>query len=168
MGNENCSFLRFGMATPRGSGSGLQGHTGHQRQPAAYPQQQVFVLHWQAITNADEAQEMNHRISRRTVLRGAGSVIALPLLEAMTPRIATAAQRARNGGPPARMVVCHYGTGTNVDEFFPTDTGRDFTFSRILKPLETFREQMTVMSGTYLEHGDAVMEPQWNSSRRRK
>ena len=28
MGNENCSFLRFGMATPRGSGSGLQRHTG--------------------------------------------------------------------------------------------------------------------------------------------
>ena len=93
---------------------------------------------------------MNKRLSRRTVLRGLGATIALPHLEVMSPRSAKAAEGATI---PPRMVVAHYGTGTNVFEFFPKDTGKDFTFSRILKPLERFREQMTVMSGLYLEHG---------------
>lgn len=93
---------------------------------------------------------MTKHISRRTVLRGLGATIALPYLEAMSPNTATA---AANETIPPRMVVCHYGTGMNIYEFFPKDTGKDFTPSRILKPLEQFRDQMTVMSGLYLEHG---------------
>lgn len=97
---------------------------------------------------------MHTPISRRTVLRGLSAALPLPFLEAMTPTLLNAqTTNAATIVPPGRMVVCHYGTGTNVDEFFPTDTGKDFAFSRILKPLEAFREQMTVMSGLYLEHG---------------
>ena len=91
-------------------------------------------------------------LSRRTILRGTGAAtIALPALEAMSPAIAAAASSQQ--AAPGRMVVCHYGTGMNLHEFFPKDEGKDFTFSRILKPLEAFREQMTVMSNLYLEHG---------------
>lgn len=93
---------------------------------------------------------MLKRLSRRTVLRGLGATIALPYLEAMTP---LAFASTTNAGVPRRMLVCHYGTGMNLHEFFPQDVGKDFSFSRILKPLEQFREQMTVVSGLYLEHG---------------
>ena len=93
---------------------------------------------------------MPKRLSRRTVLRGVGAAIALPCLEAMLPATTAAAE---GDGVPSRMLVCHYGTGMNLHEFFPKDVGRDFTFTRILKPLERFREHMTVISGLYLEHG---------------
>ncbi len=95
---------------------------------------------------------MPKRISRRAALRGLGVTLALPYLEAMAPTSAAAAATAKSA-VPGRMVVCHYGTGMNVRQFFPTDTGKQFTFSRILKPLERFRENMTVVSGLYLEHG---------------
>jgi hypothetical protein len=51
------------------------------------------------------------------------------------------------------MLVAHYGTGMNVREFFPTETGSDCELPRIVRPLEAFRDKMTILSGTYLEHG---------------
>ena len=88
-------------------------------------------------------------ITRRTMLKGAGATLALPLLESMRPAIASAAEAEI----PARMCVCHFGIGMNVREFFPDETGRQCEFPRILKPLEEFRSDMTVLSGTKLEHG---------------
>lgn len=90
-------------------------------------------------------------LSRRTVLKGMGAAVSLPLLEAMLPRSAWA------GGAtppvPPRMLVAHYGTGMNVREFFPAETGPDCALPRIVRPLEAFRDKMTIVSGTYLEHG---------------
>jgi hypothetical protein len=89
-------------------------------------------------------------IDRRTMLRSAGATIALPLLEAMVSGRASAA--AAPNIPP-RMAVFYFGTGMNMREFTPVDEGPNFTLSRVLKPLETFRRQMTVLSGTWLRHG---------------
>lgn len=94
---------------------------------------------------------MTKSISRRTVLRGLGAVVALPSLEAMLPSSAEAARDA--SAIPPRMVVSHFGIGMNVREFFPKEEGKDYTASRILKPLDGYRDDMTVLSGTYLEHG---------------
>ena len=97
-------------------------------------------------------------IDRRTMLCAGGAAVALPLLEAMLPaRVAAdpstpAAPGAANGSP-ARMAVFYFGTGMNVPDFLPKDTGTDFTLSPILEPLKTHRAEMTVLSGTYLEHG---------------
>lgn len=88
-------------------------------------------------------------LSRRTLLRGAGATIGLPVLEAMFPALTSAQQTT----PPARIGMFYFGTGMNAPDFFPADAGRDFTYSPILRPLERFRGQMTVLSGTYLEHG---------------
>lgn len=91
------------------------------------------------------------RLSRRTVLKGVGAAVSLPLLDAMLPRSAWA-----NGATPRvppRMLVAYYGTGMNVREFFPVETGPDCVLPRIVRPLDAFRDKMTILSGTYLEHG---------------
>jgi hypothetical protein len=88
-------------------------------------------------------------ISRRTVLKALGAAVPLPLLDAMLPA------RAVAGAPavPPRMLVCHFGTGMNVREFFPGDAGPDCVLPRIVKPLEAWRKRMTIISGLQLEHG---------------
>lgn len=89
-------------------------------------------------------------IPRRTLLKGMGAALPLPFLEAMLPRTSFAGE----GNPiPPRMLVCHFGTGMNIREFFPETAGSDCTFPRILKPLESWRSRMTVVSGLQLEHG---------------
>lgn len=89
-------------------------------------------------------------IPRRTVLKAMGAVVPLPMLEAMLPRTIHAAESA---AVPPRMLVCHFGTGMNVREFFPTETGPDCQLPRIVKPLEAWRKRMTIVSGLKLEHG---------------
>lgn len=91
------------------------------------------------------------RLSRRTVFKAIGATIALPLLDAMLPRRAWASGATPE--IPPRMLVAHYGTGMNVREFFPAGTGPDCTLPRIVRPLEAFRDRMTILSGTYLAHG---------------
>lgn len=90
------------------------------------------------------------KLSRRTLLRGAGTLMALPYLEAMMPSSALAAPEAK---PPARLGMFYFGTGMNMRQFTPEDEGKDFRLTRILKPLESHRGQFTVLSGTYLEKG---------------
>jgi hypothetical protein len=79
-------------------------------------------------------------LSRRTVLRGAGTILALPLLDSMLPAMAAApAPRPRFGA----IYVPH---GATMSRWTPRDEGRDFTFSEILQPLEPFRAQINVIS----------------------
>lgn len=80
-----------------------------------------------------------------------GVTMALPLLEAMAPTSALA-QSAVAKSPP-RMGVFYFGTGMNIPDFLPKDAGKQFTFTPILQPLERFRDDMTVFSGSCLEHG---------------
>lgn len=90
------------------------------------------------------------RFSRRQVLRGAGAVLALPYLEAMTPSSAVASPA------PAitpRYGAFYFGTGMNMRQFEPDTQGPDFKLTRILKPLAPHRGRFTVLSNTYLEHG---------------
>lgn len=97
--------------------------------------------------------QQNRTLSRRTVLKAAGATIALPFLEAMLPARALAATAGGTSGIPARCAFFYFGTGMNMREFEPKDFGRQFTFPRILKPLEAFRDDLTVFSGTWLQHG---------------
>ncbi|MBL8829419.1 MAG: DUF1552 domain-containing protein [Planctomycetaceae bacterium] len=89
-------------------------------------------------------------LSRRTLLRGAGTLVALPYLEAMMPSSVLAAPLPK---PPARMGMFYFGTGMNMRQFTPDDEGKNFKLTRILKPLEPHRGQFTVLSGTFLEKG---------------
>src|SRR5438552_1662249 len=80
-------------------------------------------------------------IDRRTLLRGIGAAIALPALDAMRPARAAAANQAR------RLAVVYVPNGIIMNQWKPEAAGRDFAFTRILKPLEPFREDITVLSG---------------------
>jgi hypothetical protein len=84
-------------------------------------------------------------LSRRTVLRGAGFTIALPLLEAMIPAGTALAATAANVKP--RLAYVYFPHGAVQKFWTPEGTGRDFQFSRILKPMEGMRDYVTVVSG---------------------
>jgi hypothetical protein len=86
------------------------------------------------------------RISRRTVLKGAGAAIALPLLEAMVPA-RTAWADTPAGKTPKRFAFVGFPHGAIMDRWSPKETGTDYTMSPILKPLEPFRKHLTIVSG---------------------
>ncbi len=92
------------------------------------------------------------RLSRRTLLRGAGAAIALPMLDAMLPARATAAAKAAVK-PPVRMAFTYIPNGVTMKEWQPATTGVDFEFTRILKPLEAYRNDVLILSG--LNHRNA-------------
>jgi hypothetical protein len=80
-------------------------------------------------------------LSRRTLLRGVGAAVALPLLDAMHPSLARAAAR------PGRVGVVYVPNGIVMKDWKVNEVGADFTFTRILKPLEPFRGNIVVLSG---------------------
>jgi Protein of unknown function (DUF1552) len=82
-------------------------------------------------------------LDRRTLLRGFGGALALPLLDAMLPALAP----ARNALPAKRLAVVYVPNGIVMNEWTPAAAGTDFAFKRILKPLEPFREDVTMVSG---------------------
>jgi len=84
-------------------------------------------------------------LSRRTVLKGAGASIALPLLDAMIPARTALAKTA--AAPKARLGFIYFPHGAVMQHWTPKQTGRDFEFSPILKPLEPLRDYVTVVSG---------------------
>ena len=82
-------------------------------------------------------------LDRRTVLRGLGTAMALPLMEAMLPNAHAAEISAR----PKRLQVFYTPNGMIMKSFTPEKEGRDFQFSPTLAPLEPFRDQLTVITG---------------------
>jgi hypothetical protein len=93
-------------------------------------------------------------LPRRTFLKGAGVTLALPWLEAMSARAASAstAGSIAPGEIPRRAVFCFFGLGINGRDFTPPDGGLKYTLTPILKPLEALRHDFTVISGLKLTH----------------
>jgi Protein of unknown function (DUF1552) len=79
-------------------------------------------------------------LSRRSLLRGVGTTLALPLLESMVPALSAVP------APHVRFGAIYFPHGATMSRWTPPDEGRDFTFSEILKPLEPFRAQVNVIS----------------------
>src|SRR4029453_6303448 len=86
-------------------------------------------------------------IPRRTVLRGAGATLALPLLEAMVPAATPLAQTAAD--PKLRFVGCFVPHGMAPGYWVPDKEGTGFTFPFCFKPLEAYRDQLTILSGLH-------------------
>ncbi|PCI75601.1 MAG: hypothetical protein COB20_12445 [SAR86 cluster bacterium] len=85
-------------------------------------------------------------IPRRTVLRGIGASLAMPLLGAMVPAMTATAQTAAS--PVPRLGFFYAPNGMFLPNFHPEgDGGRDYQITPILRPLEAYREQMVVVSG---------------------
>ena len=84
-------------------------------------------------------------LPRRTVLRGLGASLALPLLDGMVP--AYAALRKTAASPVRRLGVCYVPNGMEMRAWTPAGKGREFELSQILRPLEPFRGQTNVLTG---------------------
>jgi uncharacterized protein DUF1552 len=92
-------------------------------------------------------------LSRRTVLRGMGVSIALPLLDAMIPARTALANTA--AAPNPRMGFIYFPHGAIMSRWAPASTGKDYEMTQILKPLEPFREHMTIVSGLRNKAGES-------------
>jgi hypothetical protein len=84
-------------------------------------------------------------LSRRTFLRGAGATVALPLLESMVGAQSPVRRSAAAARP--RFIAFYVPHGATMDKWTPSTEGADFAFTESLKPIEQFREHVTVVSG---------------------
>ncbi|MCH2101987.1 MAG: DUF1552 domain-containing protein, partial [Planctomycetes bacterium] len=92
------------------------------------------------------------QLDRRSFLRGLGVACALPYLEGMSW-----ARPARDITKPKRMVFVYFPNGCSLPErndaenakwrWFPLNPGKDYEFTEVLRPLEAYREQMTLLGG---------------------
>jgi hypothetical protein len=94
-------------------------------------------------------------LSRRTLLRGLGTAIALPYLDAMMPAFGAPAAAAA-GTSPLRIAFVYIPNGAVMQDWTPATAGRDYAFTPILKPLEAYREDMFVLSGLAANNGNAL------------
>src|SRR5256885_1526852 len=92
-------------------------------------------------------------LSRRTVLRGMGAAISLPLLDAMIPASTALANTAAK--PTPRMGFIYFPHGAVMNRWMPTATGADFPFSPILKPLEPYKAHTTIVTGLRNKGGES-------------
>jgi hypothetical protein len=98
-------------------------------------------------------------LSRRTILRGFGTAMALPMLDAMLPSggIVQAAV-AGVGSPkaaPIRMAYMFTPNGVNYPEWTPSGEGAAFQLSKLLKPLESIKADINVLTGLTLDNARA-------------
>jgi hypothetical protein len=108
-------------------------------------------------------------ISRRTVLKGMGVTVALPILDAMVPAgTAWAKTEAAESASKVRLVameMVHGSAGSTAigvqkHLFAPAQTGRDFEFSPTLEPLAPFRDDVTIISNTDVRNAEAFTLPE--------
>ncbi len=84
------------------------------------------------------------RITRRNFLRGVGTCIALPALESLTPLLAAGAKPKKL---PARMVCIYTPHGVRNSQWYPKETGSDYTLSPTLQSLEPVRKEVSILTG---------------------
>ncbi len=90
-------------------------------------------------------------ISRRTVLRGVGTAVALPLLDSMIPAFAPAASTK----PVRRLGVVYHPNGVIYDQWLPKGVGSGFELSPTLKGLEPFKDKLIVVTGLFCDPAEA-------------
>ncbi|MFN0110360.1 MAG: DUF1552 domain-containing protein [Blastocatellia bacterium] len=91
------------------------------------------------------------QLPRRTFLKGMGTAIALPMLDAMTPALAAVPKA------PVRLAFLYVPNGVvNIDWWRPKGEGKGFEFSRLMKPLEPLREDIFALSGLDDNNGNAL------------
>ena len=89
-------------------------------------------------------------LSRRTVLRGAGAALSLPLLDAMIPARTALAQTA--AAPKPRMGFVYFPHGAIMSQWTPAADGRELELPALLKPLEPFKKKLTIVTGLENKH----------------
>ena len=82
-------------------------------------------------------------ISRRTVLRGTGAAIALPMLEIMTPRLRAGES---SSDKVARMVCIYTPHGVRNSTWYPEKTGFGYTMSSTLDALSPLQDKVSILT----------------------
>jgi hypothetical protein len=91
------------------------------------------------------------QLPRRTFLKGMGAAVALPMLDAMTPALSAAPK------PPVRLAFVYVPNGVvNIDWWKPKTVGSGFEFPRLIKPLESLRQDIFVLTGLDDHNGNAL------------
>jgi hypothetical protein len=90
-------------------------------------------------------------LSRRTVLRGLGATLALPLLDSMVPALSAVAKTAAKGA--RRMAVIYTPNGMMMPSWTPRGEGAAFEFSPILEALAPHRDDLVILSGLADKNG---------------
>jgi hypothetical protein len=93
-------------------------------------------------------------LPRRTVLRGMGAAVALPLLDAMVPAFTATVKTAAS--PVKRLGVIYTPHSMIMKFFTPATEGTDFELTPILRPIERFRDQLTIITGLANAGADAI------------
>ncbi len=96
-----------------------------------------------SLPNAMHIATKRH-LSRRAFLRGTGTLLSLPFLEAMTPAFSRA---AGTSGPPKRFVAVCATLGFHTPYLFPRETGAGYALTPYLEPLKALRDDFSVISG---------------------
>lgn len=94
-------------------------------------------------------------LSRRTMLRGLGAAVALPFLDAMSPALASS---KLPGGSPRRMGFVYVPNGIDMDNWNAGYSGPLRELPRILKPMEPFRQDITLLGNLTNNAGRAWLD----------
>jgi len=103
-------------------------------------------------------------LSRRTILRGVGASLALPLLDSMVPAQTPLARTAASPRPRLCCIEMVHGSagstvdGSNKHYWSPEKEGVDFEFTQTLEPLAPLRDYITVISDTDLRPAGAFAD----------
>jgi len=89
------------------------------------------------------------RMTRRTVLRGAGVALALPWLESLAPRAARGEQQADR--QPVRLAALFFPNGVREDRWTPEADGEQWQLTPQLEPLENLQSDLSLVSGLWHE-----------------
>ena len=94
---------------------------------------------------------MKRAITRRTMLKGVGTALALPWFESL----ASAAGQSAASGPPRRAAFLYVPNGVNMKEWTPAEVGKLGELTGILQPLNPFKEHVNVLTGLALDKARA-------------
>jgi hypothetical protein len=83
-----------------------------------------------------------------------GTMVAIPFLDAMVPAFARG--HALESVTPVRMAFAYVPNGIVMKDWTPKTTGRDYEFTRILKPLEALRSDIQILSNLDSNTGNAL------------
>jgi hypothetical protein len=102
----------------------------------------------------------NWQIGRRTFLKGVGAAIALPMLDAMAParlgRVALGATEQAATEAARRLAFIYVPNGIVMNNWTPATEGAGFEYTRILKPIEAFKDRTMILTGLNNYMADAM------------
>ena len=91
-------------------------------------------------------------LPRRTFLRGMGTAVALPFLDAMAPAA------VRTAKPPVRMAFVYVPNGIMMEHWNPAYEGRLAELPRVLKPMEPFKDDILLLGNLTHNAGRALLD----------